>query len=238
MAITGLAVDSDARVLWVASASMKQMKYKEDGEAGSVVHAYDIDSGDLLFVHRISDEDVLLGDLVLDKNGLPYMTNSLSPEIYRANADSLWQWKEFPELINLQGLAMDEEGGLFFSDYILGIFHYSNGEVDRLSHDPLISTKGIDGLYYRNGNLIALQNGVFPMRVSQFTLDKNLRKINKVSYLDKNNHDLNEPVQGTWVGDWFYFISNSPWRYYEQDATFRLDEAPLTQIRRVNLIAN
>ena len=133
---------------------------------------------------------------------------------------------------------MDEEGGLFFSDYILGIFHFSNDELYRVGHDTFTSTKGIDGLYYRNGNLIAMQNGVFPMRVTQFTLNKTRREISKVSYLDKNNHDLNEPVQGTWVGDWFYFISTSPWRYYDQATNFRLDEAPLTQIRRVNLISN
>ena len=87
------------------------------------------------------------------------------------------------------------------------------------------------------GNLIAMQNGVFPMRVTQLVLDEESSSIKEAIYLDKNIADLNEPVQGTWVGDWFYFISNSPWRYYE-DNVLNLETTPKTQIRRVNLSAH
>jgi hypothetical protein len=111
-----------------------------------------------------------------------------------------------------------------------------NGLI-RLEHDAEISTKGIDGLYYKNGNLLVMQNGVNPMRVAQMILNESEDRIDKVIYLDKNIPELDEPVQGTWVGDWFYFISNSPWRYYKENQ-LREDQARPAQIRRVNLRLN
>lgn len=237
LAVTGLAIDAEAHVLWVASAYMKQMELREEGEVGSALHAYDLLTGDLLFVHRLPEEDILLGDLILDEQGIPVMTNSITPELYRANADSTYIWKAFPDLFNLQGLAINDDGLLYFSDYILGIYAFDGENHTRLNHGPLISTKGIDGLYFKRGNLIGMQNGVFPMRVTQFVLDESSKSIAEAIYLDKNIPDLNEPVQGTWVGDWFYFISNSPWQYYE-DNVLNEERAPKTQIRRVNLSAH
>ena len=233
MAVTGLEVYAEGNLLWSCSAAMSQMeKYEKD--SGSVINIYDLSDGRLLQQYIISDPGVLLGDLTVGPDGHAYFTNSLRTEIYRANMDSVWLWKSFPQLRNLQGLSFDDNGRLYISDYINGIYVLDGDSLKRLSAPEDVSVKGIDGLYFRRNNLIGMQNGVFPKRVTQFVLEPTGEKITNAIYLDKNLPQLNEPVQGVWVGDWFYFIANSPWSFYDENN--QLDSsAPKPEIWRVNL---
>ncbi|MEJ2005864.1 MAG: hypothetical protein P8X57_13110 [Cyclobacteriaceae bacterium] len=233
LAVTGLAIDREEGLLWVASANLPQMRIQEDGAQGSFVHVYDIMSGSLLRRFHLAD-DVLLGDLIVGKRGEAYMTNSRSPEIYMGSIDSVNLWKSFPNLLNLQGIAEGNTGEIFFSDYIHGIYRIYQDSLQKISNPDTISVKGIDGLYYRKGNLIGIQNGVFPKRVTQFTLDEEHRKIIGTVYLDKNLPDMDEPVQGAWVGDWFYFIANSPWGFYDDQYNLSGD-VPEPEVWRTNL---
>ncbi len=233
LAVTGMDIDREEGLLWVASANFPQMKEQENAADGSFIHVYDIISGSLLRRFHLAG-DVLIGDLIVGRRGDVYMTNSRSPEIYRATIDSVYQWKSFPELRSLQGITEGAGNDIYFSDYIHGIFHIKGESMARVSHPDSVSVKGIDGLYFRNGKLIGMQNGVFPQRVTQFELVKE-EVIGKAVFLDKNLEELNEPVQGVWVGDWFYFIANSPWAYYND--SYDLDaSAPKPEIWRTNLV--
>jgi len=234
LAVTGLAIDREEGLLWVTSASFPEMALQDSATVGSYVHVYDILTGTLLRRFHLGKE-VLLGDLMISSKGDVYMTNSRKPEIYRATIDSLYRWKEFPNLRNLQGIAEGTRGEIFFSDYIHGIYRLSAETIRRLKHADTLSLKGIDGLYYKNGKLVGLQNGVYPKRVVQFTLNEDHTGISSGFYLDKNLPALNEPVQGVWVGDWFYFIANSPWPYYDEDLNLPAD-TPMPEIWRTNLV--
>ncbi|MCA6073976.1 hypothetical protein [Fulvivirga sedimenti] len=235
LAVTGLDVDKEGNVLWVSSAVMPQMKNKDGQATGSRVHIYDLETGSLIRSHRLQDEGVLLGDLIVGSDGRAYCTSSNRTEIYMANLDSIWLSHSFPEMRNIQGITFDKSGNLYFSDYIRGIFKIVDGKAVRVEHGKNISTKGIDGLYYRKGNFIGIQNGVFPMRVAQYVYDSEKNRITDVIYLDKNLDEMREPVQGTWVGDWFYFIANSPWPYYTEDNELNPETTPSPMIWRVNL---
>jgi outer membrane protein assembly factor BamB len=199
---------------------------------GSYIHAYDISTGDLLLKHHLPGS-IMLGDLTVGTDGGAYLTNSNAPEIYRADLDTVKLWREFPELTNLQGIAKGDSG-LYISDYISGIYKVDPDGYFRVSHTDTVSVKGIDGLYYRNGNLVGIQNGVFPMRITQYVLDETGGHIERSIFLDKNLSGLNEPVQGAWVGDWFYFIANSPWPFYDDNMNLPAD-TPQPEIWRTNL---
>ncbi len=235
LAVTGLDIDREGNVLWVSSAVMAQMKNKEGQTTGSRVHIYDLETGDLIRSFSLEDEGVLLGDLTVGPNGMAYLTNSNRTEIYTANLDSVWMSYSFPEMRNIQGITFDDDGNLFVTDYIGGIYKISEGKAFHVDHAPEISTKGIDGLYYRNGNFIGIQNGVFPMRVSQYAYDADRNQITGVIYLDKNLEEMREPVQGAWVGDFFYFIANTAWPYYSDDNELDPSVTPAPMIWRVNL---
>jgi len=80
----------------------------------------------------------------------------------------------------------------------------------------LVSLKSIDGLYIYGASLLATQNQLVPMRVTQYFLNKELNKITGYRYLEKGNPLLNEPTLGVVVDHWFYYVANSQWNGYDE----------------------
>ena len=58
----------------------------------------------------------------------------------------------------------DEE--LFVADYVKGMYKLNvpNKQLTKLEVLPEVSMKGIDGVYFYNNSLLAIQNGVSPVR--------------------------------------------------------------------------
>ena len=68
--------------------------------------------------------------------------------------------------------------------YQLGVMSALTGKPNE-SIPYLRKAKGIDGLLYDKGALIALQNGTFPFRVVRFQLNKSLDTITGAEILDQ-----------------------------------------------------
>ena len=68
---------------------------------------------------------------------------------------------------------------------------------------------GIDGLYYYQDHLIAIQNGTVPTRVLRIAIDKTKGVLTTVQPLEANQPEMAWPTFGAVSGDAVYFIANS-----------------------------
>ncbi len=214
--VMGMKVSPDGGSIWFCSSPMPQMEgYTDDGRYTPSI--FKIQLEDKRKVDRFAlPIGSLPGDLVLSPTGVCYVSDSAVPRIFRIKgkqAQLLFDGNQ--TLVNLQGLTLYGDF-LFIADYLLGIHRLtiSDGSLIPIPIAYPYNTAGVDGLYYYNNSLIAIQNGVYPFRIGRFFLGDH-QKIKKFEYFEKASDYLDEPTLGLMLNDQFYFVANSPWSYYD-----------------------
>lgn len=225
--VFALKADSNEKYLWAACSAIPEMKgFKKELEGKSEILKIEIASKKIVKRYSI-DGNHVFGDLAVTKNNEVYISDSAEPKIFRIEKDGLELWKDLrKEAFNLQGIAFNrEESKLFTADYLKGILviDFNSKKESWLEFPKETSKKGIDGLVFYKNSLIAIQNGVVPIRIVRFRLDQNETKIIDFAILDNNRKEFNEPALAALVHDKLYFFANSPWKFYDKD--FQLDEA-------------
>lgn len=218
----GMAAESGRRLLWVASAAVPEMENAQPDEIGrSAVLAYDLDTGRFRGRYLLDDgEPHLLGDLIAPYRGTLYATDSKAGRLYALDtAGGKFRALTPPgALSSPQGLVLSRDRRyLYVADYTQGLFRYAlnGGELMRLEVAPGISVYGIDGLYRYDDDLIAVQNGIRPHRVVQFTLDRGGKRVRHARVLAANHEEFDEPTLGVVVGRRFRFVANSQWNKFD-----------------------
>lgn len=242
--VSGMRVDDARRILWVTTSAFAQTLpdsgKTDDGRAG--VFKYDLKTGKLLKKYLLPNTDGkhALGDLIIAKNGDVYASDSRLPNIYRIEAQGgeLEIFLTSDNFSSLQGLAFSkDEKWLFAADYSKGIFkiEMANKKISQIAMDANTNPIGIDGLYFYQGNLVAIQNGFRPFRVARFTLNKNLSAVIKSETLEANHADIEEPTLGVIVGKDFYFLANSQQSLIGKDGKIDAGELKEPVILRLKL---
>lgn len=223
----GLRVDPKRRVLWVATAAMPQMQGYAPADSGvSAVLRYDLDTGKRTgrFPVPADGRAHVLGDLVVSRSGEVYASDSRAPVIYRlpAGGAALEPLVESPLLAAAQGLALTPDGRtLFVADYARGILRVDPAArtVAQVAAADTVAPLGIDGLYYADGALIGIQNGVAPHRVVRLRLSGTTGEITGVDVLERAHPAYEEPTLGVVVGRDLYYVANSQYERFGQDGT-------------------
>lgn len=230
--VMGMKVDTKNRFLWAVSAAHKQMPDLQADENGLTgIFKFDLDSGKLIKKYIVSNQPKAhwLGDLVIAPNGDVYATDSINPIVYviRKAKDEIEPFAENSLFTSPQGLDVTPDGKfLFMADYSKGVFKIDLATKDVIKLSPAENTTmlGIDGLYFRNNSLIAVQNGVNPQRLIKLGLSKDLEKIEKFEVLEANNPLFDDITLGVFTGDQFYFIANSQWEALGEGGKFAAPE--------------
>ena len=219
--VLGVKVDQSKKILWACSSPMKEMQHY-DTIAGAAVFKYDLKIGKLLarYAPEIQKQGFSFGDLILNKQGEAFISDSQNNIVFKVNevTGKLEVYFTSDEFWNIQGIAFSEnEEFLFISDYIKGIYRLNTKtkELIQLLREPLISLKSVDGLHWYKNSLIAIQNGVKPMRVMRYILNPALDKVVNYQIIDHNHPAFNEPTNGCIIGDTFYYVANSQWAGYD-----------------------
>jgi sugar lactone lactonase YvrE len=237
--VFGMKVDEQNQMLWVSTTASKYMIGFDSTLVGkAAIFKYDLDKGGVKKFELNDGVNHWFGDLTLDRLGNVYVSDSETNQIYTiaAGEEELSLFYTNESIRSLQGLALsDDNEALYFSDYTQGVYRLDLEGLDATLIDCEldISLKSIDGLYVSNNTLIATQNLVTPMRVSQLWLNESGDEIIGVKYLEKNNPILNEPTLGTIVNGYFYYVANSQWGAYNSDGTVKYDMLKPIQILRV-----
>lgn len=226
LSVFALKADEKEKVLWVATSVMPEMKgYNKSLEGQSEILKIDIKTKKVLKRFPLQGNHIL-GDLIVAKNGDVYISDSGEAIIFKITNDKMSPWLDLKkEAINLQGLTFNEdESQLFIADYMKGILRISMpNPTDRnwLKFPKETTVKGIDGLLWYKNSLLAIHNGVKPIRIMQYALNQN-NEITGFKVLDHNRPEFDEPALGALSNGKLYFFSNAPWKAYGKN--FDLDE--------------
>lgn len=219
-AVFSMKKDTNEQFLWVATSALPEMeRFSSDLEGKAAVLKIDIKTKKVVQRFEIAGNHVL-GDLYVTRNNVVYVSDSNKPILYKIENDVMSEWISLEnEAYNLQGITMNsDENLLFVADYLKGIAAISLRDNERkwFTFPEGTIGKGIDGLCFYNHSLIAVQNGVKPIRLVRFHLNEVGTEIISYQIVDQNRAEFNEPALATLVDNKLYFFANSPWQFYDK----------------------
>lgn len=231
LGVLGMQVDAERRLLWAAHASAgAAMPIRDDASEGrSGLALFDLDTGRLIR-NLVPPDDALhfLNDVALASDGAVYVTDSITGTIYRAdpNADALTPLLTLPSGGN--GIALTpNEDVLYVADAGEGAFRV---DLNARSFVRLETPEGIeigaDGLYFYEGDLIAVQPYSDECRVCRFTLDAAGARVVSQRALATTHPDFLQPTTGVIVGDHIYVIANAQLQHFRRLWTQHRGEPP------------
>lgn len=220
MAVFALKIDSAGKTVWATTSAVPEMQGYTMADEGKA-EILKIDIATQQIVERFqTDGNHVFGDLVLDKNGDVYISDSYKPVIYKIakGEKEMQQWLDLSDqAFNLQGICI-LSGTILISDYLKGIFKIDlkTKQSSLLNLPSQVSCKGIDGIAVNGNKLITIYNGIKPMQLVEFEMDLRTLNVKGFKITDRARPEFHEPTMGCFVEDVFYFIANSPWAYYNQ----------------------
>ncbi len=219
--VYAMAVDSSRDLLYVTSSSSLYFKgFRQEDFNKTGIFKFKLSTGKLLekilmpsdkFTHTLSS-------ITVGKNGAVFVADGLRNEIYTIEGNQLKLVVANPKLTSIRGLAVSDDGNtLYFADYTYGLFgaDLKAGTGFPIAHDTAhLVLGGIEGLYWYDGTLVAIENGMWPKRIVRLSLTKDGKGINKMMPLDVANPAFDIPTTGTIAGDGLYTIANSQKNLY------------------------
>ena len=182
-----------------------------------------------------------LGDMALGADGTVYVSDGLGGGVYRIGPEANAQLAPVvpPGLLRSPQTPVPLPDGtrLLVPDYSRGIAIVDlkrPGAVAWLRHAPELAAYGIDGLYLRGHELIAVQNGTVPERLLLLRLDPGFTRITDWRVLLARAPGLGDPTHGVLANKVFQFIANSGWDRVDGqghlDATEKADHPAIWSI--------
>jgi hypothetical protein len=152
-------------------------------------------------------------DLVVRKNGEVITTDSLANEVLRFDPITR-TFKTLPihrALFYPNGITLGEDDQRLYVADSLGVVSVDlgSGESRDVDPGPRSTLAGIDGLYWHNGSLIAIQNGIGSPRVAAFHLASDGLRLTRTTVLENRTNFCVLPTTGAIRGSDFFFIANS-----------------------------
>lgn len=231
--VFSMVIDSDRRRLWLGTSAVSLFDgyLPEDHFGFASIVEVDLDSGKRIKSYKIpyDGKPHVLPALAVAKSGEVYATDAVSPTIYQLRDGKVTALFSSPALTGLRGLTLSPDHKyVYFSDYETGLYGADLGknQVFKLTA-PKQNLGGIDGLYFANGMLIAIQNGTNPQRVMRVLLDpRDARVIGSVVPLEANKPEFKMPTYGVLAGKDLYFIANSQLSVYGLDGMILKGQEP------------
>ncbi|MCM0000817.1 MAG: hypothetical protein NBV68_15670 [Erythrobacter sp.] len=235
-ALSGLTYAPDGSLGWVASANIDGLAPEPPGFNGLIGLTGDTD--DLLMIP--APAGVAVSDLTVGPDGTVYASDPIGGGVYRAKPGAKALSALVPPGIfrSPQGQAVSADGArLYLSDYRYGlaVIDLASGTVTRLASDVEAALDGVDGLWLHGGELIAVQNGTSPMRISAFRLSEDGTRITARRVLEQAHPDWTEPLGGSIADDVLYYVATGQWDRYDKGVLREGMEALPTVIRRLPL---
>lgn len=234
--LSGIAADDARNVGWIASGNLDGSEEPDQGRTGLIRK----EASQTETVMLAAPAGVTLSDLAVGPDGAVYASDPMGGGIYTAAPDV----RQITALVapgtfrSPQGLAVSEDGRrLYVSDYRYGlaVIDLASGAVTRLASDVPAALDGVDGLWLHQGELVAVQNGTSPMRISAFRLSDDGTRIVGHRILEQAHPDWTEPLGGSIADGALYYVATGQWDRYNK-GVLRDGMEPLpTVIRRLPL---
>jgi sugar lactone lactonase YvrE len=152
-------------------------------------------------------------DLVIRKTGEVITTDSLANKVFQFDPAAK-TFKALPvhrALFYPNGIALSENEHTLYVADSLGVVSVdlATGESRDVDPGPRSTLAGIDGLYWHNGSLIGIQNGIGSPRIAAFHLSSDGLRVTRTTVLENRSNFCVLPTTGAIRGSDFFFIGNS-----------------------------
>ncbi len=234
--LSGIGFEGGSGRLWVASGNIDGSE-RDDARFSGLISPGMGRGEDLRIA---APEGVRPSDIHVLHDGTMFASDPMGGGIYIRNpgGETLETLIAPGTLRSPQGLATSEDGSkLYVSDYRYGlaIVDLETREVSRLTTDLSIILDGVDGLWRYGNELIAVQNGTSPMRISAFELSEDGLSIIGHRVLEQAHPEWTEPLGGAIAKDTLVYIGNGQWDRFVVGEPAQGKPALPTQIRRLPL---
>lgn len=234
--LSGIASANDDTIGWIASANIAGAVEDASGFTGLIGLTGDFDTLEYI----AAPPGVLVSDIAASPDGRVFASDPQGGAITqgRRGAAELAFLVAPGTFRSPQGLAVSADAKrLYVSDYRYGLamVDLASGAVSRLASDVPAALDGIDGLWLHEGELVAVQNGTSPMRISAFRLSEDSTRIVGHRVLEQAHPDWTEPLGGSIADGALYYIATGQWDRYDKGALREGMVARPTVIRRLPL---
>ncbi len=233
--LSGIVWDNHTQLHWIASANIDG----SDGEELLMAGLLGVVDGIQPAAFAQAPKGAHISDLAAAADGTIFASDPINGGVYvkLPGLDaSLEEFIPSGTFRSPQGLATNaDDTKLYVSDYRYGIavIDLETREVSRVASDIPVILDGVDGLWRYGNELIAVQNGTSPMRISAFKLSKDGMRVIGHRILEQAHSEWTEPLSGSIDGDALIYIGNGQWdRYFEGELKPGMEALP-TEIRRL-----
>ncbi|MEL7688221.1 hypothetical protein AAG596_12340 [Citromicrobium bathyomarinum] len=233
--LSGILQDETHNIGWIASSNIDGSEQGETRFSG-LIGLGPLDAR----LYAAAPEGVRVSDLAMGPDGTVYASDPLGAGVYTKGvwAEDLTVLVQPGTFRSPQGLAVSEDGArLYLSDYRYGLamIDLATGRVAPLESDVPVLLDGIDGLWRSGSELIAMQNGVSPMRIVAFTLSAAGKRIVAALVLEQAHPDWTEPLGGSIADNALVYVATGQWDRYDKGQPVEGKPPLPTQIRRLPL---
>lgn len=227
--VIGMKVDAPRRLLWVnSSAGTNFLGFKRADAGRAALFSYDLASASLAKKFIPSDTGAhFFNDLVVLRDGSVFVTDMAAGAIYRRarSAMRLERWLNLGQGSSPNGIAIDADERYLYVAVEDGItrIEIANRTVESVIANTRVYARGIDGLYWYDGSLIAIQGGR-RNRVQRFTLSKDGASIVSADVVEANHPMFMNPTTGVIVGQALFVVANSQFDSFLPDGTLFPDD--------------
>lgn len=212
LAAIGLAVDGPRNILWAVGASFDLVEdFDPDAPVRSGAFGFDLVSGQLREKFIADNPTNGFNDVTVATSGDIFLSGDVL-SIIRTGSTTIEAINTSMQIYGSNGIAVRPDGRrIFVSSYPVGIaaVHPETGESRWLDAPDDVSMYGIDGLYWYEGDLIGVQNGVQPWRLIRMQLNDGQTAITNVRLIEFANDDVT-PTTGAIVRDMIHYVGQGP----------------------------
>lgn len=235
--VYAMTVDTDRDLLYVASTASQYFngfKAEDFGKAG--IFKFQLSSGkflDKVILPAPAEGANSLTSMAVSKKGQVFAADGIRSIVYRLDGKTLKPLFQHPDFTSLRGLAVSGDGKtLYLADYMRGIFgiDLATSKPFDVKFDPnQLMLPGVEGLYWYDNTLVAIEPGMSPKRIIRLHLSRDGRSIERFMPLDAGSPEYPLPTSGTVVGDNLYFFADSHRGFYDGYGVPKNDYALLPQ---------
>ncbi len=216
-AISGLAVDSKNKRLWISSAAVPLFSGFSPADTNhGAVFELDLETLEIVGRYNLPVDGLKHepGSLAVTDDGHVYVINRAAPIIYRKTPEGsqLEAFFASPDLLALRDIAVDPDNSrVFVADAYKGILAIDPvaEQAALLSGLETMNLGGIESIEYGTGMLFVVQGGFQPQRLVRLELDASGATVQSVTPMAIALEEFNRPGFGTIQDESLYYIANS-----------------------------
>lgn len=246
MGVFGLGLDADRGHLWVATSNVSQFAgFDAQAAVPTALLKLDLTTGERLARHVINPSGLshLLGSVTVAEDGTVFAADTLNPVLFRLQPETeqLELYFGSPNLSSFRGLALSQDHALMYvADYEQGIVVVATDGSQRawqLAIPETLNLGGIDGLYWWDQHLIAIQNGISPQRVLRLELGPDGLGVTAVAPVLAALEEFDTPTFGTMDGSRLLLLSGSHWQHVDTRGRPLSGELPSVTVLQTDVAA-